>query len=158
MDRESHSTETTRALGRALAQAAPPEGGVIALLGDLGAGKTVFAQGLGQGLGLPPELLTSPTFVIANEYPTREGRRLVHADLYRLEDEGELEPAGLLEWLATGTILAVEWGDRFPEALPEDRLEVRIAAGADPDVRRLEARASGPVSRGWLEAWSRLCD
>jgi tRNA threonylcarbamoyladenosine biosynthesis protein TsaE len=132
---------------------------VVALIGDLGAGKTVFAKGVAEGLGLDPAQVQSPTFVIASEYRVDGGsalRRLVHADLYRLEVPGEeVEAAGLSDWLAADTLLLVEWADRAPEVLPEDRLEVRLsapAAGA-PEGRMLEIRARGSAAQGALERW-----
>jgi tRNA threonylcarbamoyladenosine biosynthesis protein TsaE len=128
---------------------------VIALVGPLGAGKTVFAKGLAEGLGVDGGLLSSPSFVIANELKTPDGVRLVHADLYRVESEGELESAGWLDWLADGAVVAIEWGDRFPKALPLDHLEVRLS-GADADRserRTIEARAGGAVSQAALERW-----
>jgi tRNA threonylcarbamoyladenosine biosynthesis protein TsaE len=138
-----------------LANEIDSRGLVIALVGPLGAGKTVFAKGLAQGLGVDEALLSSPSFVIANELETRCGTRLVHADLYRLESEGELEAAGWLDWLEDGSVVAIEWGDRFPRALPRDHLEVRLSgAGADrPERRTLDVRAGGPVSQAALERW-----
>jgi tRNA threonylcarbamoyladenosine biosynthesis protein TsaE len=155
MEFRSRNPAETRSLASHLARAIDSRGLVIALIGPLGAGKTVFAQGLAEGLDLDPGLVSSPTFVIANELKTSGGVRLVHADLYRVESEGELESAGWLDWLAEGSVVAVEWGDRFPEALPRDHLEVRIS-GADPDWserRTLEVRAGGPVSQAALERW-----
>jgi tRNA threonylcarbamoyladenosine biosynthesis protein TsaE len=128
---------------------------VVSLVGPLGAGKTVFAKGVAEGLGIPADALASPTFVIANEVPAPSGLRLVHADLYRVESEGELEAAGLLDWIERGTVLLVEWGDRFAAALPKDHLEVRIEPGPGAGERVLEARAEGPHATGILERWSR---
>jgi tRNA threonylcarbamoyladenosine biosynthesis protein TsaE len=155
MELHSRNPAETRSLARHLAREIDSRGLVIALIGPLGAGKTVFAQGLAAGLDLDQGLLSSPTFVIANELRTSGGVRLVHADLYRVESEGELESAGWLDWLADGSVVAVEWGDRFPEALPRDHLEVRLS-GADPsrpERRTLEVRAGGPVSQAALERW-----
>ena len=99
---------------------------MVALVGPLGAGKTAFAKGLAEGLGLDPDQVASPTFVIASEYPRARGLRFAHVDLYRVESEAELESAGFRDLLAPDVLLAVEWADRFPAALPADRLEVRI--------------------------------
>lgn len=148
----SRSPEETRSHAAALARAA--RGGlVVALVGPLGSGKTVFAKGLAEGLGIDPRRVASPTFVIASEYPVEgEGlSRFVHADLYRLERAEELEAAGLLDWLDPHTLLAVEWADRFPEALPDDRLEVRFGGG--PGARVLEVEARGPAAAAVLERW-----
>ena len=123
----SRSPADTAATARALGRAIDAGGLVLVLVGPLGAGKTVFVRGLAQGLGIDPARVTSPTFVIAahHEDATR-GRHLVHADFYRVESEGELESAGWLDWLAPGTVVAAEWGDRFPGAFPGDCMEVRI--------------------------------
>jgi len=155
MELHSRNPAETRALARVLAREIDSGGLVIALVGPLGAGKTVFAQGLAEGLDVDEGLVSSPSFVIANELKTPGGVRLVHADLYRVESEGELEFAGWLDWLANGSVVAVEWGDRFPQALPRDHLEVRLS-GADagrPEQRTLEVRAGGPVSEAALERW-----
>jgi tRNA threonylcarbamoyladenosine biosynthesis protein TsaE len=120
-------------------------GFVVALEGPLGAGKTEWVKGLAEGFGIEPDLVASPTFVIANEYDAR--RRLVHADLYRLEHDGELDAAGLGDWLAPGQVVAVEWADRFPGAMPEDRVVVRIARVAnEPDAREIEIEATGVLA------------
>jgi tRNA threonylcarbamoyladenosine biosynthesis protein TsaE len=155
MEFHSRSPAETRDLARALAREIDSRGLVIALVGPLGAGKTVFAKGLAQGLELDEALLSSPSFVIANELKTPNGVRLVHADLYRVESEGELEAAGWLDWLEGGSVVAIEWGDRFSKALPRDHLEVRLSgAGADrPERRTLDVRAGGPVSQAALERW-----
>jgi len=130
---------------------APGAGLVVALCGPLGAGKTVFVKGAAAGLGIDPAQVTSPTFVLACRH---EGRvPLWHADLFRIESEGELLAAGLLDWLEPGALVVVEWGDRFADALPEDRLEIRIER-LGPTERRLEALARGPASRAALERWA----
>lgn len=129
---------------------------VVALIGPLGAGKTEWVKGLAEGLGVDPKLVASPTFVIASEYPGR--RRLAHVDLYRIESEAELEATGFVDLLAPGTVVAVEWADRFPEALPADRIEVRLArvgAGEATEEREVELRATGPVAWKGIGAWTR---
>jgi tRNA threonylcarbamoyladenosine biosynthesis protein TsaE len=127
----------------------------VALVGPLGAGKTAFVQGLAEGLGVDPGEVASPTFVIASEYPETRGLRLVHADLYRLESEAELEAAGFRDLLAPDVVLAVEWADRFPDALPRDRLEVRIGRqpGAEATHREIFAVALGPAAAQVLARW-----
>jgi tRNA threonylcarbamoyladenosine biosynthesis protein TsaE len=135
---------------------------VIALVGDLGTGKTVFAKGIAQGLGLDPARVQSPTFVIAAEYPlAREAGdgtvgRLVHADLYRLEHVRDLEAAGLSDWLSPDTLLVVEWADRLPGALPAERLEVRFAvtSGGAGEERVLDVEAVGAAAEAALRRWS----
>jgi tRNA threonylcarbamoyladenosine biosynthesis protein TsaE len=152
----SPSPEDTRETARALAAAVDERGLVVSLTGPLGAGKTVFAKGLAEGLGLDPAGVASPTFVIASEYPIAGGRSFVHVDLYRVESRGELETAGFADWLDPGNVVAVEWGDRFPAALPADRLEISIlrSESAEGDADRvLHALSSGPDSDAVLARW-----
>ena len=129
----------TRRLGAALGRLLEP-GMVVLLEGELGAGKTVFAQGVAQGLGVPG-VVNSPTFVLVNEHT---GGRIpfVHADLYRLGTAAEIEELALEETAASAA-LVVEWPERAMGALPPEHLHVRIAAGAEPDERRLHFHAAG---------------
>lgn len=141
----------------ALGAAIGPDGLVVALVGPLGAGKTLFVQGLAQGLGLDPRQVVSPTFVIASEYAGPAGRRLAHVDLYRLGDRAELEATGFADLLEPRGVVAVEWADRFPEALPGDRLEVRlerVAEGGTGQRRVLHAIALGNAAAAALAQWS----
>lgn len=149
IERASRGAEETAALGRRVGEALPAAGLFVSLVGPLGAGKTVFVKGLAEGLGIPAAQVASPTFVLANRH---EGRAvLVHADLYRIESEAELLGAGFLDWLEPGALVVAEWGDRFPDALPTDRLEVRIERTGERD-RTLTAKAGGPASRAALGA------
>lgn len=136
------SAEHTRALGAALGRAARP-GTVIALQGELGAGKTVLAKGVGEGLGVATRV-QSPTFILVQAHG---GGRLPfwHADLYRLGEAGELVHLGLDELLEGGGVVVIEWADRFPEVLPADRLEVRLSG--EGDRRTVVLRATGPRHR-----------
>ncbi len=127
----------------------------MVLSGSLGTGKTLFAKGLAQGLGVPPEEVTSPTFAICSEYELADGRRMAHLDGYRLESTAELESAGFLDLLVAGTIVLIEWGERFRDALPADRLEIKISrSGGAPTHRCLDAVAFGPVAAGALAQWA----
>jgi tRNA threonylcarbamoyladenosine biosynthesis protein TsaE len=153
------SADETRAAAARLAAAieATPEtraiGLVVALVGPLGAGKTEWVRGLAAGLGVADGLVASPTFVIASEYAGR--RRLVHADCYRLESAAELDAAGFPDWLEPGQVVAVEWADRFPEALPSDHIVVKLARSADgPDARDAAIEANGPVAKRVLERFA----
>lgn len=151
----SRSARATREAAGRLASAIEASGAagragfVVALVGPLGAGKTEWVKGLAEGFGIAADDVASPTFVIATEHAGR--RTLVHADLYRLESSAELDAAGFGDWLAAGGVVALEWADRFPDALPDDRLEVRIARCADaPEERRIEIDATGPVAKDVL--------
>lgn len=153
----SPSPEATRAAARALAAAVDERGLLVALVGPLGAGKTVFAKGLAEGLGIAPEVVASPTFVIASEYTGKGGARLAHVDFYRVASRGELEATGFADLLAPGSVVAVEWADRFPAALPRDRLEVTIerpGGEAAPQRRVINAIAFGDAAAAALERWS----
>jgi tRNA threonylcarbamoyladenosine biosynthesis protein TsaE len=155
----SPSPEATRAAARSLASAIDEEGLLVALCGPLGAGKTVFVKGLAAGLGIDPAQVASPTFVIASAYaPSEAGRRLAHVDLYRVDSVAELDAAGFLDLLAPGWVVAVEWADRLPDALPAERLEIRIArtdsTRADASQEReVEAAARGAVAEAVLARW-----
>ncbi len=145
---EVDDVEAMQMLGHGLALAAVP-GIVIALVGELGAGKTTFAQGVGVGLGVEQSIV-SPTFVVMAEYAGR--LPLLHADTYRLS-AGELPGVGLEETIdACGGVSLVEWADKFPDMLPDDHLRVHIAFVGDH--RRLTVQAMGPRARAVLSTWS----
>jgi tRNA threonylcarbamoyladenosine biosynthesis protein TsaE len=134
------SVDQTRALAGAVAGLARP-GDLLLLAGDLGAGKTAFAQGFGAGLGVT-EPITSPTFTLAQQY---QGRlRMHHLDVYRLEQMTEVLDLGLAELLDDGGVVLIEWGDAILPALPTDYLEVRLTFGEGDDDRRLVLRRVGP--------------
>ena len=98
---------------------------VIALEGDLGAGKTCLARGVARGLGVPAEVpIVSPTFTLINPYDAR--LKLFHCDLYRLVDPEELEVIGFDDLFGRESVTVVEWADRFPGFLPEARLTVTL--------------------------------
>jgi tRNA threonylcarbamoyladenosine biosynthesis protein TsaE len=137
---EIDGPEAMHALG-ARVGAAARGGDVIALVGDLGAGKTLFVQGLAEGLGVPPDVrVTSPTFTLVHTY---EGGRvpLHHVDLYRLEREEQLEDVGLDELYRQDAVVAVEWFDRFPG--PAERLELLLEV-TSATTRRVHVIARGP--------------
>lgn len=137
----------TQAVGEKLAAALAP-GQVIALRGDLGAGKTTFVQGLARGLGVTGRV-SSPTFVLVNEYPAAFGMRLIHIDTYRLGADAldEADAIGLEELLADpSAIIAIEWAERVAALLPEDHLLLELRYGLDPDQRLLRLTAFGPRS------------
>jgi tRNA threonylcarbamoyladenosine biosynthesis protein TsaE len=148
MQVRTHTTEQTIALGRVLGAAARPDSCIV-LCGDLGAGKTQLTKGIAAGLG-SADAVTSPTFTIVAEYP--DGRLpLFHFDLYRLEEPDELVDIGYDDLLEAGGICAIEWGDRFPEMLPDDRLVITITLD-DATGRTLRCEAAGPRSEHLLAA------
>ncbi len=151
MPLHSPTPEATQELGAALARAIGSEGAVVLLTGPLGAGKTCFVKGIAAGLGLPPDRVQSPTFVIAQELPLPAGGTLVHVDCYRVSSEAELESAGLLDWLAPGALVVAEWAERVPDAWPTDHLAIAIAR--DGGARTISARAHGPASEALLARW-----
>jgi tRNA threonylcarbamoyladenosine biosynthesis protein TsaE len=120
----TQSPQETFALAQELGRTLSP--GVFVLLhGDLGAGKTVFVKGLAAGLGANPDAVTSPTFVLVQQY---EGSMcLTHADLYRLEQAAAIDELGLEE-LGSGGVVAVEWADRMARQ-PDGSISVTIADG-----------------------------
>jgi tRNA threonylcarbamoyladenosine biosynthesis protein TsaE len=129
----THSELETAAAGRDLASQLSA-GSVVLLFGDLGAGKTAFVRGLAEGLGIPAENVSSPTFTIMQEY--RGGRLpLFHVDLYRLDDSREIDDLGVDEIAADG-VLAIEWGEKLRE-VPDGAIGIRIT-DADGDVRTIE--------------------
>ena len=142
---ETDSAEQTRSLGVDVARllAGGAGGTILALSGDLGAGKTTFTQGLAQGLGIVAPV-TSPTFVLINRYMTATGRALQHADCYRLGDAPvEMWDIGLFDMFAEDDIVVVEWADRIAGLLPEDdHLEVHFAYLSD-ERRRISLIAHG---------------
>ena len=134
------SVDDTRALAAEVAALAGP-GDLVVLAGDLGTGKTVFAQGFARGLGID-EPVTSPAFILVRTY---EGRLpMNHLDVYRLDQMQELVDLGIAELLDDGGGTLVEWGDAVTPALPSDFLEVRLEHGAAPDDRTILVRSVGP--------------
>jgi len=127
------SEEETRALGRNLAEGIAVDA-TLSLEGPLGAGKTCFVKGLAEGLGIDPAGVSSPTFTLVHEYP---GGRLplVHFDFYRLDSEGELAGLGYEEYFLSPCVRAIEWGDKFPGALPAEAW--RVSFSIEPGCRRI---------------------
>jgi tRNA threonylcarbamoyladenosine biosynthesis protein TsaE len=118
-------------------------GDVVALVGDLGAGKTVFARGVARALGVT-EAVVSPSFTIVREY---DGRMpLVHVDVYRIDTIQELHDLGFEELVRDDAVTLVEWGDMIDGLLPADRLEVRLTPGPTDDERVVEIEGHG---RSW---------
>jgi tRNA threonylcarbamoyladenosine biosynthesis protein TsaE len=122
-------------------------GEVLTLIGDLGAGKTTLIRGIAAGLGVPPTSVSSPTFLLVHEYRGR--LPLIHVDLYRLRTTADAQSIGLEEYLTGRTITVIEWADRFPTMLPEDRLDVHLAHRSLA-TRTVRLEAHGPRSRSLL--------
>lgn len=136
---DSNGPDQTREIGRALGEASFP-GTVLALVGELGAGKTQLAKGVAEGLGVEG-VVNSPTFVLMNEHPGR--LRLFHADAYRLGEPEEALAAGLLDDREMDGVFVIEWADRLDGWLPIERLHVTILPGEGPDERRIAWVAHG---------------
>jgi tRNA threonylcarbamoyladenosine biosynthesis protein TsaE len=139
--------DATLAAGARLA-AALDGGDAVALIGDLGAGKTTLVSGLVAALGGPAA--TSPTFSLVNEYP---GRRFVvwHIDLYRIEREAELRELGLDEMIGNRRgVTLVEWADKLP-VMPRDHLRLELSHAGDGG-RLLSASGAGPRGRALADA------
>ena len=119
-------------------------GDVLALTGDLGAGKTLITRGIALGLGITAEQVTSPTFTLIQTY---EGRLpLIHVDLYRLENPSAILQLGLEDYFTAKNIVIIEWADRFIQALPPDYLEIHLEHGDTETTRSMTIRATGPRS------------
>jgi tRNA threonylcarbamoyladenosine biosynthesis protein TsaE len=153
----SCSPEDTLAIARALGAALRP-GDVVALFGDLGAGKTLFCKGVGETLGIPPDRIVSPTFTIVTEHigPVP----LTHIDAYRLSGAKEADEIGMGELLSGDGICLVEWAEIISELLPTDCIQVKFTISGDdrreiavaaPDLPRFEdfrARSRRFISGG----------
>lgn len=136
---QSQSPEETRRAACELARELSA-GSVVALYGELGAGKTCFVQGLAEGLGVVRPV-ASPTFVIVNEYPGR--LPLYHVDLYRIRSEAEALAFGLDEYLFGRGVTAIEWAEKIERLLPPGTLRVRLEPGRSPQERRISWDAGG---------------
>jgi tRNA threonylcarbamoyladenosine biosynthesis protein TsaE len=129
----THSEAETLALGRELGCELAPDG-VLLLSGDLGAGKTVLARGIGEALGIAAREVQSPTFTLIREH-RGSGGRLVHVDLYRLAPE-ETAALGLEELLAGPGVKVIEWAERLPFEVPGARV-LRLARTAEGEGREI---------------------
>ena len=131
------SEEETIALGERLARELPRRATVL-LIGNLGAGKTTLAKGLVKGLGAAnPEEVSSPTFTLIHEYGSPA--TVYHVDLYRLESAREVASLGLDELFDRDALVLIEWGERFPDLMPAERIEIRLRAIGENE-RAIEVR------------------
>ena len=124
----SKTERDTQYLGRRLLRLLPVPS-FVALYGGLGAGKTALVRGMGEEAGTSE--VRSPTFTIAHEYETNP--RLIHIDAYRLANEEELFAAGFEDYLTQDAIIVLEWAERVPRALPNERLEIAIEGSGDDE-------------------------
>lgn len=130
----THSEEETIAFGREFARMLPGQCAVL-LVGNLGAGKTTLAKGIAEGLGAAPgDEVSSPTFTLIHQY----SETLYHIDLYRLDTAAEVRTLGLDEIFDRQAVVLVEWGERFPELMPEQRIEVHLRHTGGDDDREIE--------------------
>jgi len=135
IERVSESEEATIALGAALGRQLVA-GDVVALHGELGTGKTRFVRGLALGLGINPNAVSSPTFVLVNIYESTSGIRLAHVDGYRLQDEDSLDLLGWDRIDDGSAVIAVEWAERLPASFGRRRVDVWLAHTQDDPNRR----------------------
>ena len=138
----SPSVEKTVNLGRQLGSLLI-KGDIIALIGDLGGGKTWFTKGVATGLGIEPNLIVSPTFTLVNEYQGKQ--KLIHIDLYRLENSVEILALGIEDYLESEGIVVIEWANRWPRDLPQESIQVNLKM---VDEHTRELRFSGKQPRG----------
>jgi tRNA threonylcarbamoyladenosine biosynthesis protein TsaE len=142
--RTADSPDATRDVGRQLASLLEP-GDIVLVEGDLGAGKTTFVQGLADGLGVEGPV-ASPTFTLMRVLVCGEGRavrRLLHADLYRLDHLQEVVDLGLVELVDEDAVAAVEWGDAGAPVLGNEVLEVLLEPGAGENDRVITISGTG---------------
>ncbi len=129
----SGGADETRAIGRRIGTSARA-GTVLALTGELGAGKTQLAKGVAEGMGVT-SVVNSPTFVLMNEHAGR--LRLFHIDAYRLGDPEEASAAGLLDERHADGVTVIEWADRLDGWLPVERLEIHLETPPDAPMHRI---------------------
>ncbi len=149
---ESSGEGCTLLLGEKIGTLLEP-GDVIALRGELGAGKTLLVRGIARGLGLPPSVpVTSPTFTIINEYPAH--LHLCHMDLYRISEPDEMDTLPWQESLFGNGVAAIEWPERLGGLLPAERIEIEIRITGDEtrSIRiSIRGKKAGERTAKWVE-------
>jgi tRNA threonylcarbamoyladenosine biosynthesis protein TsaE len=141
---KTHSEDETIELGRRIAKELPPRC-VVLLIGNLGAGKTALSKGILSGLGVAtPEEVTSPTFTLIHEYGNGAA---YHIDLYRLDTEAEIATLGLDDLFEREAVVLIEWGERFRQLMPENRIEIRIEPAGEEERRFEVLEIAGGASR-----------
>ena len=151
LEKRTGSARITYQLGVTLGKLLEP-GDVVALIGELGAGKTQLVRGICEGAAVPEDQVASPTFAIVAAY---QGRiRVYHADLYRIADYDELYGTGFLELVGGDGATLVEWAERIPEAVPADALTIRMAHVDDkPNTRLMRVTGTGDRHSALLREW-----
>jgi len=137
----TRSEEETIALGRELARSLTP--GPVLLIGNLGAGKTTLAKGIVEGLNAASaDEVSSPTFTLIHQYGDADSDTgpVYHIDLYRLDEARQVESLGLEDLFAGGSVVLLEWAERFPALLPRQRTEIRLRALPD-ETREISINA-----------------
>lgn len=135
----SHNASQTTKLGERVSRELKP-GDILCLFGDLGSGKTTFVKGLAKGLGIRPNKVNSPTFVIMNAYEAK--LPLYHFDFYRLDKTTEIAGIGCEEFLYGHGVSVIEWAQRFGELAPKENLSLRFSHQGE-DQRLIEFSAHG---------------
>ena len=138
---ETYSQSETEEFGRRFAKALLP-GNVVAVYGDLGAGKTAFVRGVIHGMGKEVPV-SSPTFSIVNEYYI-PGGKIAHFDMYRIGSEEELYGTGFYDYLDGKNIILMEWSENVPFAVDEDAIRITIEKG-EGDTRRIRIVSPGEL-------------
>ncbi|MEN6438306.1 MAG: tRNA (adenosine(37)-N6)-threonylcarbamoyltransferase complex ATPase subunit type 1 TsaE [Syntrophobacter sp.] len=147
---DSPSEECSLLLGRMIGELLEP-GDILALRGELGAGKTLLVRGIARGLGVSPDVrVTSPTFTIINEYSGR--LYLYHLDLYRVSGPDELETLPWEESLFGRGVAAIEWPDKLGRLLPSERVEIVLTISGD-ESRRVRISGLGKKNRERMPLW-----
>lgn len=145
----SNSAKQTREIARKLARTFKPQD-VVALIGELGSGKTVFVKGLAMGLGCKSRNVSSPTFVLMRQY---QGKFVLnHFDLYRLRALHQLEAIGYEEYFYSDAVTVIEWADRIPYALPKEYLRIEFKILAD-NKRLLKIKSIGKTRKKQPARW-----
>ncbi len=142
------SLEDTARLAQALAGAVPAPM-MLALCGPLGAGKTQLVRYLASALGAPPDLVTSPTYVLMQRYRARID--VLHLDYYRLTSAAQAWDLGLDEWLEESALTIIEWADKFPETWPENYVRCDFSVTRDA-ARTVCLSGDGPRGIQWLNS------
>lgn len=131
----SQNARQTENIGAALA-CALPYGAVVAMFGELGAGKTAFVRGFAGGMGIDADV-TSPTFALVNEYRSGE-KKLCHFDMYRISTWDDLYSTGYFDYIDEGVAMIIEWSENIEAVLPEDCIKVTIDKTENPLERKIE--------------------